>query len=449
MKKQLALVATTISLALTGINPAVSAPLELGQPEAVVQKQSSNLFDNNASTQSLQGDPLLSTLTQDESVLSAQAIGVNPSMISGAQSSMTLNLGPGLVFKATNKNSYWLNSDYQVWTGDINTGSQLSSLTVDGQSKNINTAVFVRSGNRVFGEMRIDGRIFGIQTTELGKHILTEIKTSDLDVPMGDDTPLKVGTDVFASQGFTSGGIDSIKGEGQISNAVSANGSTIRVLQTATPQAISALGGGGPTVDRMNFFLAQSNDVYSRNGLDLELQDAGKFNAGFNERSFMDQNLDAIASPNDGRGDTFAGATRNSRGADIVTIMTQTQSSTFGVSLCGIADAIAANANQAFFAISTSSGCASGFTFVHELAHLFGARHDNDSNTSPFPYGHGFVNAGANIRTVMAVNSNPQQRIGYFSTDDQTFQGNTIGTGSFSDNERVHNVRRQTMASFR
>jgi hypothetical protein len=445
MKKQLALVAVTVSLALTGVQAAVAQSMELSSPQSILTKQSNNLFSANTKSQSLSSDPLFNTLLQDETILTAQPVGINPQMISGEQSSMTINLGPGLVFNATNNNSYWLNGDYQVWTGDINTGSILSSLTADGKKKNANTAVFVRNGDRVFGEMRIDGRIFGIQTTDLGKHILTEIKTSDLDIPLGDDTPKKIGSRVLSGQGFAS----DVSDQGAFANAVGPNGSTIRVLQTATNEAINALGGTGPTVDRMNFFLAQSNDVYARNGLDLELQDAGRFRSGFAELAFMDQNLDAIANPNDGRGDAFAGSTRNSRGADIVTIMTSTSASTFGVSLCGIADAIAADPNQGFFAISTSSGCATGFTFVHELAHLFGARHDNDSNTFPFSFGHGFVNAGANIRTIMAVNSNPQQRVGVFSTDDQNFQGNTIGNSSFADNERVHETRRQIMASFR
>jgi hypothetical protein len=440
MKKQIALIAATVSLAFAGMQAASANSLELGSAQAVVQKQSNNLFNATANVQSLKGDKLFETLNQDTNIISAQAIGINPNMISGGQSSMTVNLGPGLVFKAQNTDSYWLNGDYEVWTGDVITGNPQSLVEIGGQLRNINSAVFVRNGDRVFGEMRIDGRVFGIQTTELGQHILTEIDMSSL--PTGDDTPQKVGvTNIPEFKEFNP--------FGEAVNAVGPNGSTIRVLQTVTNEAINALGGVGPTVDRLNFFLAQSNSVYAANGLDIELQDAGLFRSGFAELGFMDANLDAIANPNDGRGDTFAGATRNSRAADIVTIMTSTSASSFGVSLCGIADAIAANANQGFFAISTAAGCANGFTFVHELAHLFGARHDNDGNTSPFSFGHGFVNAGANIRTIMAVNSNPQQRVGVFSSDDQTFQGNVIGNSSFADNERVHDVRRQTMAGFR
>lgn len=49
----------------------------------------------------------------------------------------------------------------------------------------------------------------------------------------------------------------------------------------------------------------------------------------------------------------------------------------------------------------------------------------------------------------MAVNSNPQPRIGAFSADNLSLNGITIGNSSFRDNRRVHQVRRGTMAGFR
>ena len=116
------------------------------------------------------------------------------------------------------------------------------------------------------------------------------------------------------------------------------------------------------------------------------------------------------------------------------------------VALCGIADGIGVGANNAFFVVSQSC---TGFTWVHELGHLMGARHDNDPTTSPFSFGHGFVNAGRNFRTVMAVSSNPQPRIGFFSTDDQNTMGGSLGNSGFADNERVHQQRRNTVAGFR
>ena len=157
-----------------------------------------------------------------------------------------------------------------------------------------------------------------------------------------------------------------------------------------------------------------------------------------------------IRNTNDGWFDAYATTERNNTAADIVALVTRDGlNNGAGGGLCGQADAIGATASTAFFVQNESC---STYTFVHEAAHLFGARHDNDPNTTPFSYGHGYVNSTENFRTIMAVNSNPQPRIGYFSTIDQAYVvggvARALGT-STRDNERVMRVRAPTMAAFR
>lgn len=400
-------------------------PQSLQQSSTPLKAGNSQLFDLQSSknTQALSADKLVAAMAQDESVLSIDAIQVNTKLLSGATKAFYINLGPGRVYPVALSKNYWLNRDYQAWTGAVNLGSAARQNT-----EHDNRAVFVRSGARVFGQLNIDDQIFEIMTTEAGRHILVERDFSQLGTE--DDTPeleLPVAVTPFDSLG--------------VDIAPMAATSTIRVLQVTSTTAINRFGVSA-IVDRMNFFIAQSNDVYANNDLSIVLQDAGKYNSGRSELSSVTANTFAIKDPNDGYLDQFAGSLRNSTGADIVAHITDNT----GDGLCGRVNAIGGGQSNGFFV--TRHVC-TNFTFVHEIGHLFGARHDNDPTTTPFAYGHGFVSTAGNFRTVMAVSSNPQPRIGFFSTDDQNFNGFSLGNASFRDNERVHAVRAGTVANFR
>lgn len=382
-----------------------------------------------ASTSTLRAaadDPVMHSLSGDASVLSIEPIEINPRLLAGSNESFFMNFAPGLVLPVSRLNSYAINDDYVAWTGEVDIG--IDSKLENGV--NPNQVVFVRSNEgRVFGQIRIEGQVFEVVTMSKGGYLLVERDFSTLGY--ADDTPVE--SPFVARQPVA---VDQDDGSTRAT-------STIRVLQAASPQAISSLGGNGPTVDRMNFFIAQSNQVYANNGLQIVLQDAGKYNSGANERSTASSNVSGLGNPSDGYLDTFYGATRNAQSADLVGLIVRTSSDP---GICGIADGIGVGANDAFFVVKYSC---TNFTFVHEMGHLFGARHDNDPTTSPFSYGHGFVSSAGNFRTIMAVSSNPQPRIGLFSTDDQTFNGITAGNSSSRDNERVHDVRRGTVAGFR
>ena len=193
----------------------------------------------------------------------------------------------------------------------------------------------------------------------------------------------------------------------------------------------------------MRFFITQSNQVYSNNRLDLEMRNAGLYRAGAELNTSSTNMLSRLRRTNDGYLDDVPGNLRNQTGADLVVLVTTTLRNQ---GLCGQADAIGASQGRAFFLVDHDC---TNYTFVHEAGHLFGARHDNDPNTSPYSYGHGFVSVPGNFRTVMAVSSNPQPRIAGFSTPNLTYGGRPIGTASFRDNSRVHAVRASTVAGFR
>nr|WP_238937497.1 GEVED domain-containing protein [Pseudoalteromonas sp. S16_S37] len=87
-------------------------------------------------------------------------------------------------------------------------------------------------------------------------------------------------------------------------------------------------------------------------------------------------------------------------------------------------------------------------TFAHELGHLYGARHDNDSTTTPFAYGHGFCNTDKTWRTLMAI-SDCGERLNVWSNPEQIYKDEVGGTTATNNNARVHNERGAAMAALR
>jgi hypothetical protein len=110
-----------------------------------------------------------------------------------------------------------------------------------------------------------------------------------------------------------------------------------------------------------------------------------------------------------------------------------------------------AAANTAYAAVHYN--CAvDNYSFAHELGHLQGARHDPamDSDTRPFAFGHGHVN-GMSWRTVMAYPTacNGCPRLQYWSNPGVLNGGVPMGTAAVSNNARVLNQTRATIAGFR
>ena len=71
------------------------------------------------------------------------------------------------------------------------------------------------------------------------------------------------------------------------------------------------------------------------------------------------------------------------------------------------------------------------FSFVHEVGHLFGCRHNREEFQKKFPpweTNFGYLIKGSNMITVMAYSNNEDSvRIGRFSSCDQKYQGFSLG----------------------
>lgn len=360
----------------------------------------------------------------------AARVSVKREMLTGAQREMMLDIpdGPRLRMRLA-KFRRTGNGDI-VWSG-------ADRVTLDGRfdlsGKAPATALFVVRGKRIIGQISTPtGEVYEMLTSEDGAQQFM-VKRNPESLEGADDTPARVG---IPQQPDSSPRLSTRAGE-----------TIVRVMQVYTPEAVTELGGQNGANDRAAFFIAQSNTAFANNGLAVLFEDAGvRFTTQGQATNDSPTLVSRIQGTSDGWFDAYSTTERNAAGADLVALVVRDGLVSGGSLLCGQATSIGAVASGGFF---VQNHVCTSFTFVHEAAHLFGARHDNDRTTTPFRYGHGYVNSAGNFRTIMAVNSNPQPRIGYFSTIDQTYVGRAMGTSRTNDNERVMRERAAAMAAFR
>jgi hypothetical protein len=375
-------------------------------------------------------------MLRDKSAQWATRVAINRAVLAGGERELMLSMPEGPRLRMSLAKAYRTAEGDIVWSGASHLMPN-GQLKLDGRVPA--TALFVVRGQRVTGQITTStGEVYEVLTSEDGAQQYM-VKRDPASLEGADDTPAQV--DIPAQSGHSGGMV----------RATRAGETIIRILQVYTPEAVTQLGGQNAASDRAAFFIAQSNTAFVNNGLAVRFQSAGvRFTSQAQSTNVSETLLSRIRSTSDGWFDAYATTDRNSTAADLVALVVRDGLvSSSGAGLCGQAAAIGAVASSGFFVQNQSC---SSYTFVHEAAHLFGARHDNDSSTTPFSYGHGYVNSAGNFRTIMAVNSNPQPRIGYFSTTDQSYVSGGVsrplGT-STRNNERVMRERAATMAAFR
>ncbi|UHQ23662.1 zinc-dependent metalloprotease [Lysobacter sp. 5GHs7-4] len=367
----------------------------------------------------------------------AASVSIDRKVLTGAQRELMLTMPEGARLHMRLAKSYRTSAGDVVWSG-------ADALLPTGQLKlggvPPSTALFVVRGQRVTGQIATGtGEVYEVLTSEDGAQQFL-VKRDPASLEGADDTPAHSDLPQQPDRGTVAR---------PMANALLAD-TIIRVLQVYTPEAVSELGGQNSANDRAAFFIAQSNTAFANNALTVKFESAGvRFPTQGQATNDSSTLVSRIKGTSDGWYDAYSTTERNNTAADLVTLVVRDGLSSPSGLLCGQAAAIGASAANGFFVQNHSC---STFTFVHEAAHLFGARHDNDPTTTPFSYGHGYVNSAGNFRTIMAVNSNPQPRIGYFSTTDQNYVSGGVsrplGT-STRNNERVMRERAAAMAAFR
>ena len=135
---------------------------------------------------------------------------------------------------------------------------------------------------------------------------------------------------------------------------------------------------------------------------------------------------------------------RNEKRADVVALIVDDPSG------CGLSTRVAADADEAFVVVHHSCAALT-YSLAHEIGHIIGTRHDKalDQNTSPFPYGHGYVN-GTKWRDIMSYKSscNGCPRLPFWSNPTIKIMGERGGTNE-TDNARVILEQAERVSKFR
>lgn len=223
----------------------------------------------------------------------------------------------------------------------------------------------------------------------------------------------------------------------------------IDVLVAYTNQVATATGGNpGAAIQSA---IDSANLTFSNTQLaNTRVRLVGTMQVNYNETGMTSTDIQAIA------GNAALNSQRNSVGADVVMVLAETMKNDSNQAICGQAGAIGAQANSALAMVARTCATTS-LSFVHEMGHLFGARHDvaQDPTNAPYPYGHGFVDLTFKQYSVMAYGTTCTNagvtgciRYNVFSSPLLALNGHVFGDANSADNRRVLVENAQRLAGF-
>ena len=377
--------------------------------------------------QALVLDSSYHALANSPATASLELVQANAAVVDVNTESLTLNLAPGLDLRAYRTDAYPTNTGSLVWAGIIENPGLLNvpfspdSLEFDP----INTVMLVKNANTITGNVHFNGEWYKIRPLKTGGHAIVQVDHS----AMPPDHPKEYANLPNIPMRPKGDPLDKAD-------------TVIRVMVHYTSSAASASGNISALID---LAVAEANQGYTNSGVLIDLILAHKSQVTYTQSGSFSTDLSRYRGTSDGYMDSIH-TTRNSVAADVGLLVINNSSS------CGLASGIGSSASTAF--ADAHWDCITGYySFAHEIGHLQSARHDpaTDPSTSPYSYGHGYqYNGNPKWRTIMAYAcSGGCPRLNYWSNPSILYNGIPMGTTSQSDNERVLNLTRGTVAAFR
>ncbi|MBN1661913.1 MAG: fibronectin type III domain-containing protein [Anaerolineae bacterium] len=419
-------------------------------PGAVAQDPSPtlNLFVREGEASATPAEPDLGAFRDlavggGEIVRRSRAVLVDPNLLptdpARATEWLTLNLFDDVVLDVARDGLESTGRGY-VWWGHVE-GVPLSQV------------ILVVRGGRVTGNVVTPEAFYQVRHAGNGWHLVRQVDQSAFP-PEAGPVPVDL-TEPVDQPGMAAEMAD--------------DGSTIDVLVAYTPAARDYAGGALAIEDLINLAVAEGNTSYANSAITQRLRLVHAAEVSYTESGNIELDLGRLRHTGDSHMDAVHGW-RNTYGADEVVLLVAD-----GGGFCGISymmDSVSSEFAAWAFAV-VQLDCATGYySFVHELGHNMGARHDwyVDGGVTPYTHAHGYVNPADRWRTVMAYDLECADagynctRLPYWSNPDVWYGGDPMGipegTGigcalgvprpsCDADNRKTLNKTAYTVANFR
>ena len=354
-------------------------------------------------------------------------VAANTSALQEGTMDVTLSLASGIRGSARKAHAETLPDGSVVWSGQWN-DTAFSGMLFDASGERndaANEVILINRQGWITGSIHANGQLYAVRPLTSGGHAIIAVSEADMPAEL---TPMEADSTVLPLA-------DPIGQPDIVADEINA-----RVMIVFSDNAIRAL---ADPVGLAYLAVAETNAGYARSGVRHRVEMAGNVYASeYRESGSLRTDLLRLAKTSDGVID-WVHARRNEQRADLVTLITA------GGDACGMGY-LNSNASSAFTVVTNH--CATGYySYGHELGHNYGATHDPAAgHNSIYPYGHGFQNLSARLRTVMAYDcSGGCTRVNMWSGPNNRWNGSVMGNDHESDNARVLNQRAAAVAGFR
>ena len=331
---------------------------------------------------------------------------------------------PDLTFSAT-KVVYTSENDY-YWHGIIN--SEVDASCQGG------SLILMAKGGEKFGTIIFDDYSYEFQELGDGVQAFSRFKTE-----MIDENECGVNSNTFGFQGSSNSKKDTASSD--IIYSCSLTDCVVRVLVLWTQNAENI---EANINNRIALAIAQTNQAYQNSQVGSGFEGvilAGSQKITFNETTNQIQ-LDANTLANR----TDVQTLRNNLQADIVILLTN---GNYGATF-GIVKAIGPNFNGAYSITQTNAATGGRFTFAHEVGHLFGARHNDDTNGTiehGYSFTTGFIFTKHRYTLLASMPAGKTRELNY-SNPDVKIKNKPTGTSFYHNNAQQHRITGCTVANF-